>query len=201
MDCDDCDREDCDDCVDAKVEEVKEEREVPPLMLGITLNLRDIQTDVAAICHKQMEHSIRESIRACVAKQVAALIEKQAEAIALEHVRPAVETIMTEGWKLTDSYGNPSGKRLTLRERIEEYLIQKCGDYNSKTTRVDRIVEQHMDRALKNELSEQIRVVKANFHAKVEAEISKVLTQELQQTIESNLRTTLAQTIKNVLGK
>jgi hypothetical protein len=105
-----------------------------------------------------------------------------------------VNAIVVEGWRKTDDYGTPVGERLTIRDRVEANLKAK-GSYD-RLSRVDALIEKHVNQVLEKDLAEQMRQVRSSFHAKVEAHICGVLTEELRRTIESSLRGSIAQVLK-----
>lgn len=204
-DCDSChlDEGECEDCLKATAEDVKAESDKPPMMVGLTLNMSEIQTDVAAILCKSLDRSMRELVKQEVRRHVADTVNKHVDEVALEHIRPAIEKVMSDGWYKTDYYGNPSGDKITLRKRIETFLTEeyKNGYGDKAGPRIEKFVAEHVTQALKNDLSEQIEKARLSFREMVEEQIRQVLTKQLKETVEYTVRSSLAEMLSNVLVK
>lgn len=97
-----------------------------------------------------------------VRKHVHALIERQAEAVIARMTETAiqaeVETLLANGWEITNSYGHSMGKR-SVKDMVISHLTSKADSYQPGT-RLDKIAKEMIEESLKNGLNAEIEALK-----------------------------------------
>jgi uncharacterized protein (DUF2267 family) len=117
----------------------------------------------------QNNYSLRKKADAAVTEAVETVvreaIESKMDALMDEQLRPEVARILAEGWSKTNSYGEPVGQRLTLRDRIATYLN---GDGYRKP--LDEIFRSELERQLKTEAGKAFTEALNGLRGRVDSE-------------------------------
>ncbi len=138
----------------------------------------DINEDVIAeAVTDQVEGCIRQEVR----DQIALKVEEAARDITSEELdrairhklRVAVVEVLDEGWQKTDRYGNPEGKKVTLRGRIEESFNTSKG-YGQQSM-IEILLSEQFNKIMREEFSAQI--------AKARAKLQKMIDDEVMEKI------------------
>lgn len=128
--------------------------------------------------HKQIDRVIRETVVAQVRKHLEASIEEFTQA----HIRAAVEAIMSEGWQKTNSYGEPCGPKMTLRDRIAEQLTSVRDSYSRKTW-LDEVIEKNVTAVFSAEFAKQIEDARHKFRELLDGTIAAKLQESLKSAL------------------
>lgn len=116
-----------------------------------------------------------------VKKRLAAAVDTAVATCVEEEIRPVVRGILEEGWQRTNQWGEVSGGKVGLRERIGE-LLNKRGPHTSATL-VEKLAREILEKALRadfgKELAEAQKKVRALFDQELMGKVQKVLREGL----------------------
>ncbi len=102
-------------------------------------------------------------------------VTKAAKGATEERIRTEINRLIDEGWPETDCYGNSaSGKRATLRQRIEKSL---------HATELSRIASDAIRQALNSSLGKDIEAAKAQIGQFIDAQVAGTLQAALKQAL------------------
>lgn len=129
--------------------------------------------------HKQIDRVIRETVVAQVRKR----LDESIATITKEHVAAAIESIMAEGWRKTNNYGEPTGPKMTLRDRISEQLTSVRDSYNNRKPWIDELIEKHVSSAFAAEFAKQIEEARTKFRSMLDGTIAAKLQESLKSAL------------------
>lgn len=151
---------------------------------GITitgLTPEAIESVVEAVIDRN--YRLRERAEAAVdkaiEKAVGEALSARLDTIADAHLRPEVARVINEGWHETNSYGEHTGKALSLRDRIGLYFK---GDRYGKNS-MDQIFTQELDKALLTEAGKQFRDALAGLKGKIDADFGARIQTAVKQAM------------------
>ena len=78
------------------------------------------------------------------------------------HLDAAVADVIAHGWHDTNQWGEPTGRRVPLREKVTSYLMSKLDDRN---TRIERLMRRAVQEALEGELKPMLEEARAGLRA------------------------------------
>ena len=135
---------------------------------------------VAEMLVEQNREGINERVKSLVEQKVQTEVDRISEDL----IRREVLRVLEEGWTETTTWGEKTGKRFTVRQRIEGVLFAKKqeGSYPNQyeTTLVDRIVREVTTAALHKELKAEIEDAQKRFRAAVDDVIKSKLVETLK---------------------
>jgi hypothetical protein len=168
-------------------EAIPEEPPAEIIVRGFTVS--QILDAVANRCafDKNGKNSIAEQVRA----HLQALVKKQVEDLVSETLKDTVRELATvefkrmlgEGFRKTNSYGEPCGNRITFAERARELLFGNTND--------------GYRRGLAHEVTEA--AIKQLFTPDVNELVAKAKT-ELKNALDEQVRTKIASAIRDAIG-
>ena len=127
----------------------------------------------------RVHDEVKKLVKATVEREVQAHVDRFSETA----IREAVEAVLAEGWQKTDQWGEARGQRMSLKERIGEWLSGKSDSY-ARETRVEKIVAATVEATLKGELQGQVESAKILFRKQLDA----VLTGKFAEAMKAALR-------------
>lgn len=169
--------------------------------MKLEFNMADITRDdlIAAMADKLLTSYVREEdtnstypTHSPLAEAMRKLIDQKISALAQEYVRntlddtirarisATVDAVIADGWQQTNSYGEPSGKRITLKERVSDLLL-KAQDRYDRSNWLDKQIKAAAEGVLTKEFKAEIDAAKA----KVRAELDAVLTGKVTEALKS----------------
>jgi DNA-binding transcriptional regulator YdaS (Cro superfamily) len=101
-----------------------------------------------------------------------------------EELRPAIIEALGGEIKMTNTYGEPTGRTTTLRELIIAQVGKTMNEkdrYSSGKTFVNRLVGEEVERVVKRELNEAMAAEKARAVAAIRAKAADVLAQVITE--------------------
>lgn len=123
---------------------------------------------------ERAESAVDKAIETAVSKALSSRLEVIADA----HLRPEVARVVAEGWHETNSYGEQTGKALSLRDRIGLYFK---GDRYGKG--LDNILKAELDKALASEAGKQFQEALASIKGKVDADFGARIQVAVKQAM------------------
>lgn len=128
-------------------------------------------------------------IEKTVIKRVQRAVDEQIKAVTAEKIGTAVDDVLVAGWQTTNSYGEPSGPRVTLRDRVSKIITEaQDGGWNGqRKTLIDAIVERKL----------------AELFDHRNGAIGKAIEEaqaKLRSAIDGTVMTALATTLRQALG-
>lgn len=126
---------------------------------------------------------VEERTRKAVERQIKATVDEVIREVVQDKVAVAVEAILAEGWRKTDSYGSPQGPPMTLKDRVSEMLTAR-DRYSNSLSYLDQTVAKEVDGVLRGELGQAIEDAK----------------KKVRETLDSAVMTKLQQALKEGLG-
>ena len=156
---------------------MNEEQKMTIHVDGITIDqiLERLSNLVEQQVRMQMSAKVKDSIDVHVAKIV--------EEVTRERIFREANALLEEGWKQTDSYGEPTGKVFTLRERVRGIFDGKDRNGYDRLTMIEQWLKNAVERDLAKVLTEETELVrkqlKAAFDDVVKAKFAETLRKSL----------------------
>lgn len=104
--------------------------------------------------------------------------EKFDEAIGMR-IANAVDEVLAEGWTKTDEYGSARGPKVTLKDRIGEYLGQR-DRYSSNQNVIEKAIKEALDKTLSGSFKTEIDAAVKSLRAQLEAAVSDKFTSAIK---------------------
>lgn len=130
---------------------------------------------------RAMVERYHDELAAHVRERVEAAVDERLSRLADEHLREAVAQIVREGFQQTNSYGEATGPRVTLKDRIGQYLAGR--DSYDRKSRIDAVFEKLLGEALNRELGEELKRAREAFRAQVDGVLQAKLTESLRSAL------------------
>jgi len=127
---------------------------------------------------------IDERIDAAVKSRVAKLALAGVEAAIRDGVANEVRAVIASGWPTTNSYGEPTGKVTTLKERIVAVLTERGSGYGSKN---ESLVEKLVREAVAGELGKALKAEMERAQAEIRASVDGLVKERLAETLRAAL--------------
>jgi len=169
------------------------ERQEAAAATAATLRIEGITPQaVKHIVREAVERSISadydftDRVKDMVRKRVAEQVDKLVQEIGREQISDAVRSALADGWQETSHYGEPTGKRITLRERLNEAFTKKYRpDYGDRTesTTVEHAVRAAVAKALETEFAAELVQAKSAFRAQVDELLKGKLVASLKEAL------------------
>lgn len=140
--------------------------------------------------NRHSRDSLAKIIEQTVIKRVQRAIDEQVKAVTAEKIGAAVDTILTAGWQATNNYGEPTGKAITLRDRVSKIIndAQAEGWNNNRKTLIDAIIERRVGELLDPRSGGEF--------GKTLAEAQKAL----REAVDGQVMASLNATLRSALG-
>jgi hypothetical protein len=131
------------------------------------------------------ETRFSERIEAIVEERVREWVNGQIERLASIEIERAVAAVLEEGWQQTNQYGEATGKRMTLKERIAAMLQEPTGDAYSggRKPRIDHVAHQLLNKALHESFGKEIEAGRGRLRAAIDDVIKAKLTETLKSAL------------------
>lgn len=141
--------------------------------MGITIEVSDYDAASA------LDQAVRDAIQAKVnglndkiEESMAEAVDARLKSLSDDALRGMFEKVLHEGWQLTNSYGEPNGRKVTLESRVREFLMGKPNDYNDPMTTVFR---ESLTKALQGEMGLLIKEATEKLRAQLDGSIQEKL--------------------------
>lgn len=128
---------------------------------------------VPSLVQKHYTKSVEDTVTSAVHDLVAE--------IARDEIAAAVKSVLAEGWKRTNEYGEARGVA-SLKDRISE-LLNGRDRYGDSAKWVEKVVKEETQAALKGELAKEIEAARV----KLRAEVDQVTRAKLNEALRSAL--------------
>lgn len=104
------------------------------------------------------------------------------------HVAVEIEAALTGTFEATNSYGEKTGKKTTLREQIarqveEAIRIDNRNSYSRQPTPFEKVIREEVDKALHAELAEIVKDEKAKVVAAVRAKAADLIATAVREGV------------------
>jgi len=121
-------------------------------------------------------------------QKVAGLVEEKFREKCASLVEEEVSRAMSEGWTVTNTWGDKTGEHWTLRSHVMKYLAEKRRDsgssYNApEKTVIDRAVEEAVKRIFSQEFDKEIADARARLRQMLDDSIAKKLAETLKSAL------------------
>jgi hypothetical protein len=126
--------------------------------IAITIDGYDaeqVKTWIANRVERAVEEGLDRRVDEALKEAAQSAIDGMADRIAKERVTKEITDILAEGWTQTDSYGNATGKKYTLRERVRGFFDTKADSYD-RQTRVEKWIAEAVQRELATVLKAEV---------------------------------------------
>lgn len=121
----------------------------------------------------------RKHLSSAVHKQIADAIDRTVKDIVESKLASEIEAILAEGWQKTNSYGEPTGDRITFRQRVSN-LIEARDNYSSER-RIDKIVKETVETTLRGEFAKEVAEARAKVRAMLDGALNEKLAAALRE--------------------
>jgi len=152
--------------------------------VNVTIDPRRIESDVAG----RLEYQMGDALDRVLREKVAGAVEDQIATIVREKVEPMVVEAIERGWAEHTRWGDPTGKRVTLKERVDE-LLRKKGDRGSigvnrgSKTLLEDVATQVITATLEKEMKQELADAKKAFRQQVDDILAGKLTEALRDAV------------------
>lgn len=140
----------------------------------------NIQHTAEAAANEVITNALEEVFQRGWRDEVISGMRERIKALTDDAIRDEIKRVLTDGWAETDSYGQPTARRLTLGALVLNYLT-KGSDYTRPNEHLKRMVEEGVNTALKGELGQLLDGAKAKMR------------EMLDETIQAKLRKAFAE--------
>lgn len=149
---------------------------------GLTAESVEILVREAVRSYYHLDQHAKNEVDRQIKKAVHAAIGERLLVIADEIVRPVIAEIVREGWSQTDTWGNPTGKTLSLKQRVTEYLFGKSDRYSSERP-IESIFREELKKGLASEAGEALQKAIAELRKKVDEELSGRVIKAMRESL------------------
>lgn len=98
-----------------------------------------------------------------------------------EAVAKAVDKLVTEGTPITTQYGEPTGRVMTLEQRVRERLFAQRGGFHDP---IERVFEETLKRELAGDLGKLLAEAKAELRKALDSGIQKKLREAVGEAFK-----------------
>ena len=130
-----------------------------------------IVSEVARQLTRTLTDEIRSDLRRQVKERTTALID--------ERLAPMVDDILAGPIQLTNAYGEPSGKPVSMRdlvlERVSKHLTRTSNRSSYDKTPFDKALDETTAAAVSKELADEVKAARDEIRTKIRATASSVL--------------------------
>lgn len=127
---------------------------------------RAIEHQLDELCGTKLEEILEERVKCITDEEIKA------------QLTPIVQATMAAGWQVTNSYGEPKGPNLGVRERISEFLTKKSDSYSHEGWLAKTVEE-----LLRKDFAEELKKVTAEFRRLVDANVQAKLKEALASSL------------------
>lgn len=113
---------------------------------------------------ERVNREIAEAMNGAVRTEIARCVENLVVDLAKERVVSEIEAVLAAGWTCTNQYGEPTGRTLTLRDRVRGFFDSKESHYD-RSNRVEKWVEEGVKRSLETAMNEEIKSARERLRA------------------------------------
>ncbi len=99
------------------------------------------------------------------------LVREKFDQVVGERIVAAVDEVLREGWTKTDEYGSARGPKVTLKDRISEFLSQR-DRYSSNQNVIDKAIKESLDKTLSGDFKKEIDAATKSLRAQLDAAVS-----------------------------
>jgi len=142
----------------------------------------DVERVREAVCnclrHRDMDRldeMVHEEIRTRVGK---IMCEKTREIIDAE-----IRRVVRDGWQETDQFGRAKPKMVCAAELIRQTLVENVGGYQKEEKRIDRVVREAVDAAIKSGLDEEMVAARKRFADAIDAVLKAKVADTLRKAL------------------
>ena len=125
--------------------------------------------------------AVKEQHEAFVAKAASERISALVSELSHERIQAEIDAVLAEGWTETTKYGEPTGKKHTVRDRVRGFFDAKEG-YENKP-RVDTWVKEGVQGALAKALDEEVKSAKARMREAFDAVLQAKFTTTIREAL------------------
>ena len=154
---------------------------------GFTIHISDYQRAqfieaLSSAAVRDLEGAARERINERIDAEVAKRVTDALEDIVTIRLEKTVDQMLSEGWVSTDKWGNEK-KRLSTRERISEFFDGRESSYSDSPTRLQKIVSDRIEAAMKTDLDIELVRVRKAFREQVDGVLQAKLMDALRAAL------------------
>jgi hypothetical protein len=114
-----------------------------------------------------LDQKVGEVVAARLENKAADAIEARVQAIvdelSRERIGKVIDEVLAEGWAVTNNYGESTGKKITVRERVSGFFNGE--DRYRGNSFVGDWLRQSIDRDLKKAVEEEVKTAKEKLRA------------------------------------
>lgn len=112
-------------------------------------------------------------------ERITDLLEERLKKLTDERITAQLDKVLSEGWRPTNSYGQPTGgEKLTLSTKVLGYLTS-----NSYDNPLDRLLREHLERAMKGEMGKLIEEATAKLRAALDQSVAEKLRKAVTEVL------------------
>lgn len=130
---------------------------------------------------RDYEDEIRERVSADVTSAVRKEFAEQIGSAVAAAIEEAVKAQIAAGLFTTNSYGDRTQK--SLNQLIQEQLSKQDGYGDKSQTMVARVLASEVDRAMRNELADELKKMRAAFASVVKGKLTESAVEAISQAM------------------
>lgn len=146
--------------------------------MGIKIEVEGYEADKALdrameLAVQQAVEMQREKLAEAVEDEIRGAVDAKLGAITEEMVRSEVARVLAEGWRKTNSYGEPFGQLQTLKGLILEKITGRSDSYSNSPTMIEKLAQEQIREALQKEFGKELEAAREKLRALVDGTISE----------------------------
>lgn len=131
--------------------------------LKVEVDQKRIEEEVASNIWRMISTSIEEKVNEAVSAHLSAKLLELTD----ERVQQEVEKVLSEGWHITNNYGEPTGKKNTISTLVRDHLSKDSYGRDGISRVVGEIVGRDTQAEFKKVLAEVTAALKAILDTQV----------------------------------
>lgn len=148
--------------------------------VAVSFNLSSVV--VTEYIRAAVERCVQGAVDSAVNDAVSEAVQAQVDKIGRDRISKAIEQVLSDGWQKTNDYGENTGAKIGLKERIGKILTDR-DRYSGNGVYIDELIKRQVQEALNKDLKADIQAARDRFKAEVDA----VLTATIRDALAKNL--------------
>jgi hypothetical protein len=134
---------------------------------------------------KQLGRAVGRAVNARIEQIAVSLVREAFDTAIVERIAAAVDAVLAEGWRKTNSYGDAVGDRVDLKGRISEVILEKKseGYQGAKYTLAESLVRERVTEVMDRDLKAEVEKAKASLRAQLDAAVTAKFVETLKQAL------------------
>ena len=155
----------------------------PEETMAVSLNftLSEVVSRLMAVLNARVEAKLESDFDEWLKNAIGKTVEARLRTLTDAALKEAFNKTLTEGWQRTNTYGEPTGPKLTLQSRVLEYLTKGDG-YRDP---VADVYKEAVQAELKGEAGKLLTEAKVRLRGFIDSTIADKMREVVAQAVKS----------------